>query len=118
MLVAHEAYETRDGPDIGPPRPNPPSSAPTSNGSAWTRTISAPRHRREERHLVARLQRRVLGHVILVHRTTHHAGTGQRLGEAGVALGQVGLERRDAVTSGGSSSVSSAQPTRCLSQAK
>src|SRR3954454_6202053 len=64
------------------------NSAPTSKSSAWTRiamSFSAPRHRREERHLVTGRQGVTRPDIFLIDRDTHHGRVLQRIGEVGAA---------------------------------
>ena len=88
MLVAHHADEAGDAADVGAAAREAGELGRDVERLACTRIISAAGHRREERHLVAGAQRRILGHILLVDGAAHHARARQRLGEAGMALAQ------------------------------
>src|SRR5260221_9639787 len=84
------------------PRVRAASSAPTSKSSRCTRiTGSASRHRRDQRHLVARRHRMVAGDIALVDGNAHDARVLERLGEARSAALEPVEQRRHGGDPGG-----------------
>ena len=118
MLVAHQADEGGDPADVGAAAREPASSAATSNGSGWTRIISAAGDRREERHLVAGAHGASSGTYswLTAQRTT--PGLASASAKPGWRSPSQTHERRDRRDLGRRLDLLLGQPVRCFSQAK